>query len=128
MESPLTERLLSFLRTSVPTFPAAELLLFLAKHSERQWTAESIVEAIKPTVISISGVRSYLDIFRTQQLIKGNADHGYQFFPASAELRTTVEDLAHAYNERPVTLIRTIYAIEESKIQSFADSFKFKDK
>jgi hypothetical protein len=41
-------------------------------------------------------------------------------------LACAVEQLAEAYNERPVTLIRTIYAPAETKIQSFADSFKFR--
>jgi hypothetical protein len=35
--------------------------------------------------------------------------------------------LLRAYNERPVTLIRTVYAIADAKkIQAFADAFKIK--
>jgi hypothetical protein len=37
-----------------------------------------------------------------------------------------VRTLAQAYNERPVTLIRMIYALRDPKIQSFADAFKLR--
>ena len=34
--------------------------------------------------------------------------------------------LARAYDTRPVTLIRLIYALRDSKIRSFADAFKLR--
>jgi hypothetical protein len=37
-----------------------------------------------------------------------------------------VTQLAKVYNERPVTLIRMIYALKDTKIQSFADAFKIR--
>jgi len=37
-----------------------------------------------------------------------------------------VRTLARAYQERPVTLIRVIYALRDTKIQSFADAFKLR--
>ena len=41
---------------------------------------------------------------------------------SDAYLRT----LAQAYEQRPVTLIRLIYALRDSKIRSFADAFKLR--
>lgn len=37
-----------------------------------------------------------------------------------------VATLAQAYEQRPVTLIRLIYALRDSKIRSFADAFKLR--
>jgi hypothetical protein len=37
-----------------------------------------------------------------------------------------VATLAQAYEERPVTLIRLIYALRDRKIRSFADAFKLR--
>ena len=34
--------------------------------------------------------------------------------------------LARAYKERPVTLIRMIYALRDQRIRSFADAFRLK--
>ena len=50
----------------------------------------------------------------------------FTYDPLSAELERAIGELAHAYNERPVTLIRVLYRVADSKIQSFADSFKLR--
>ena len=34
--------------------------------------------------------------------------------------------LAKAWRERPVTLVRIIYALRDSKVKSFADAFKLR--
>ena len=46
--------------------------------------------------------------------------------PELGEQIMQVRKLAQAYEERPVTLIRMIYALRDSTIQSFADAFKFR--
>lgn len=116
-----------FLQSCVPAFPAAELLLFLASHPHKGWKPGEIAEELKPAAIAAPLIREYLALFKVQQLGDGDADQGFRFAPATPELRTNVEDLARAYNERPVTLIRTIYAVAENKIQSFADAFRLKN-
>jgi hypothetical protein len=49
-----------------------------------------------------------------------------RYRPASEELRMYGDMLALAYKERPVTLIRMIYALRDSRIQTFADAFKLR--
>jgi hypothetical protein len=46
--------------------------------------------------------------------------------PDDPALRAHVQTLAQAYEQRPVTLIRLIYALRDSKIRSFADAFKLR--
>jgi hypothetical protein len=53
---------------------------------------------------------------------------GYAYEPATPALEQAIGELGHAYNERPVTLIGSIYRIADSKIQSFSDSFRLRDK
>jgi hypothetical protein len=43
-----------------------------------------------------------------------------------AELAAPVAMLAKAYEERPVTLFRIIYALRDANIRSFADAFKLR--
>jgi hypothetical protein len=43
---------------------------------------------------------------------------------APAELAPHVAMLAKAYEERPVTLFRIIYALRDANIRSFSDAFK----
>jgi hypothetical protein len=42
------------------------------------------------------------------------------------EIARHLATLAQAYEERPVTLVRLIYALRDRKIRSFADAFKLR--
>ena len=67
-------------------------------------------------------------LFHTRDLLAIDLDKRYQYRPASEILAAHVRTLSQAYNERPVTLIRMIYALRDLKIQSFADAFKLRGK
>src|SRR5918996_4353557 len=53
----------------------------------------------------------------------GLLDAAGRYRPASEALHGFVQTLAKAYEERPVTLIRLIYALRDRKIGSVADAF-----
>lgn len=116
-----------FLRAAVPTVDAAELLLLLHREPERSWTAEEAVAALLPAVsLSEAEAARYFGIFQASGLLAVGADKRVQYRPGFTELDAHVRTLAQAYSERPVTLIRMIYALRDGKIQSFADAFKLK--
>jgi len=46
--------------------------------------------------------------------------------PVDDATRAHLATLAQAYEERPVTLFRIIYALRDAKIRSFADAFKLR--
>ena len=115
-----------FLQTTLPSVDAAELLLLLARDPARWWSAADIVVGLKPASVTEADVTRTLDTFLARGLIAQGADKRVQFHPASDELDGYVRTLAQAYSERPVTLIRVIYALRDSKIRSFADAFKLR--
>ena len=115
-----------FLQTSVPSVDAAELLLLLAHDPARWWSAAGIVPALKPAPVTEADVTRTLEGFLARGLIAQGADKRVQYHPANEELEGYVRTLGQAYSERPVTLIRVIYALRDSKIRSFADAFKLR--
>lgn len=116
-----------FLRTAVPTVDAAELLLLLKREPERWWTAQEAAAALLPgATVSEADAARYFVSFQGNGLIAVAPDKRVQYRPGFAALDAYVRTLAQAYSERPVTLIRIIYALRDSKIQSFADAFKLK--
>lgn len=121
MANELPENVLSLLRRGVPTYAAAEYLLLIRKVERFESVAELC--ALRQPPADIREVESYLALFQTIGLIR-RQDDAFHFAPETPELRSAVEALAAAYNERPVTLIRTLYALTGSTIQSFADSFR----
>jgi len=96
-----------FLQANLPSVEAAEALLALAGHLP----AMSEADAAK-----------HLSAFRSSGLL----DEAGHYGPADPALRAHVDTLAQAYRERPVTLIRIIYALRDGKIRSFADAFRLR--
>ena len=118
-----------FLRAAVPTVDAAEVLLLLQRDPQCWWSAEEAVGALGPSVsLTASAVAGCFAVFQASGLVAAAPDKRVQYRPGSGELDAHVRTLTQAYRERPVTLIRVIYALRDSKIQSFADAFKLKGK
>jgi hypothetical protein len=116
-----------FLQTSVPAIEAAEILLHLRRDPGRGYTAREIVDALRPgTTILEADAEKHIDALRARDLVSLDAEKRARFQPASDELRRHADSLASAYAERPVTLIRVIYALRDSKIKTFADAFRIK--
>ena len=100
-----------FLQANVPTVEAAELLLLLYRSPE--------------PVMSEPTSAKFLQMFQSTGLAAAEG-HAVRYRPATAQLDAHVRTLAQAYEERPVTLIRIIYALRDGKIRSFADAFKLR--
>jgi hypothetical protein len=116
-----------FLRVAVPSVDAAELLLLLGRERERWWGGQEALAALLPgVVLGEADLARYLALFQAAGLIAVGPDKRVQYRPAHAAIETHVATLAQAYRERPVTLIRVIYALRDSTIQSFADAFKLR--
>ena len=126
-DAAFSDEFFRFLRAAVPTVDAAELLLLLHGEPQRWWTALDAANALAPGArLSEADVARYLGVFQTGGLIAVGPDKRVQYRAASAALDAHVRTLAQAYRERPVTLIRVIYALRDSRIQSFADAFRLR--
>jgi hypothetical protein len=111
----LPETLLQFLHANVPTFQAADALLFFAQNRNRDFTAEEIVVAMRPRIISLAAVREYTALFAERHLVT-ESNGRFRYRPASRELECRVGELSNAYNEKPVTLISAIYHVADGNI------------
>lgn len=125
MATELPSRLHRLILDCLPTLQAAEVLLFFAAHPERDFSAEEIVVLMRPTVVTVPAVKEYTDLLQSSGIVSA-ADGRFRYGPATGELEGAIGELARAYNERPVTLIATIYRIADARIQSFSDAFKLR--
>lgn len=111
-----------FLKTFVPGVDAAELLILLYRRRQDAFTPEGAVAELGPGVTAGDASR-YLKSFVAGGLAE--AREGRYRFRDSAHT-PMVERLAQAFTHRPVTLVRILYALRDSKIQTFADAFKLR--
>lgn len=122
-----SEDLLQLIRKVIPTFASAEVLVFMVQNAGEAKSAAELAEALRPSVIGISVVDGYLAAFKTGDLVHEEAPQKFRYDPATSALDQAARALVTAFNERPVTLIRAIYTLADSKIQSFADSFRLRN-
>ena len=124
-DNDFTDAFCEFLQRSVTTVSAAELLLLLHENRAAWWTAGELVSRLE-AVASMSDAEAakYLDRFEQRGLIVRGADGRACYQAASPEIEAHVDTLAKLYNERPVTLIRVIYALRDATIKTFSDAFK----
>lgn len=99
----------------------------VVRHPDRPRTVPELIEALRPTAVTEPVVRESLALLRTQGILSETPEGRILYRPDSPEVEGAIGLLLRAYNERPVTLIRTVYAIADAKkIQAFADAFKIK--
>jgi hypothetical protein len=113
-----------FLQNNIPAVEAAELLFVYLRDPAREWAPADAIRALGPGV-SEGDAQRYLAGFRDQLLLSTEAGAS-RYQPASAELDKHARTLERLYRQRPVTLIRVIYGLRDSKIQSFADAFRLR--
>ena len=119
------EELRSFIQDTIPTVDAAELLLVLAGRPDEEHSLADLISAMRPATLTEPVARRYLSQFQSAGMVVATGDT-YRYKPQSPELDGLVRALTKVFNERPVTLVRIIYAPRDEKIRSFADAFRLK--
>ena len=124
-DADFTDEFCRFLQEAVTHVDAAELLLVLARDPGRAFSAAEAAAALGARYAEPEALR-HLDNFRARGLVIVQPDGRLRYQPASEPLAAHTRTLEKVYRERPVTLIRVIYGLRDSKIRSFADAFKLR--
>jgi hypothetical protein len=112
-----------FIKSAIPEMEAAELLLLFQNRPDASYSTDEAVAKLGPG-IAVSKMADYLRVFQSIGVLQF-AEGRFRYNPES-EHGAAVSVLEKAYSQRPVTLLRIIYALRDSKIQSFADAFKLR--
>jgi hypothetical protein len=120
----LDDDLLAFVRGSIRSIWALELLMLMSKQTPAALTADELVRKLRasPTLVAIC----------LEQLEKGGliaSDQGaWRYAPTTPTLQALSDKLQLAYAERPVTVINAIVGSPNERLKSFADAFRFPKK
>ncbi len=120
----LPQEVTGLLLRHVESMEQTEILLALAR-STGPVRADAIARELR---ISPAPTITALDLFVGRGLAAkddANSDT-YRYAPSTPALALSVEALAVAYNTRPVTLIKALYARPSTALQSFADAFRLR--
>ena len=114
-DADFSDEFCEFLQANMPAVEAVELVLALKRDPARWWTPR---EADPPRI-----VEGLLE----RGLAARDAEGRLQY-RAPETLVAHLDTLEKVYRERPVTLIRVIYGLRDSKIRSFSDAFRLRRK
>jgi hypothetical protein len=113
MSSELPQPLLDLIRVRIPSFQAAELLVFLASQPDQAFAPDEVVSSI-PNLGDAPALLDYMASFIDGGLID-DSNGRLRYRPASREIEECIDLLVAAYNERPVTLITAIYRLADDR-------------
>lgn len=118
---PTNQDLLDFIRDTIKSVWALEMLLALRRHGERAWTADELVGELRA---SLTLVKGNLAVFEAAGLVLQEDDR-FRYAPASAWLESLCAELEAVYRERPVTVINAIVSPSD-KLRDLANAFRLK--
>jgi hypothetical protein len=127
-DADFTDEFCQFLQGSVPAVEAAELLLALRRDPGRWWTLTEVRGALGSGVsLPEDEAARQAEGLQARGLAAVDAERRLQY-REPAGTSGHIATLEKVYRERPVTLIRVIYGLRDSKIRSFADAFRLRRK
>ena len=112
-----------FIRTTIRSVWALELLLLISRERERTWRAVDLNRELRGSLGLVSDILSQ---FAAAGLVAEKGDGSFRYEPRSSDLDKLVRQLEAAYAARPLAVVRAIVAAPNEKIQTLADAFKVK--
>jgi hypothetical protein len=112
--------LAAFIKRSIPSVWALDVLLLVRKSPTRTWSTGELVSELRASDAVVTGV---LEGLQRNGLVAVDRDSRFRFAPAAKLLEDLTVALAEAYAERPVAVINTI-ASTDAKLQTLADAFR----
>ena len=117
--------LLAFLKASVRSTWALELLLLVRQQQPRVLSADQLALELRATP---SLMTTCIGQLQAAGLVACEANGGCRYAPASPALDQLSEQLARAYHERPIAVINAIVSTPSDRLRNFADAFRFTKK
>ena len=117
----LPEVLQALIAQHTPSMDHIAVLLVLRAASHTQHPVDDVV---RETRLDRAVVAPVLEAMARTGMLERDGDL-YRYAP-SAATAGAVDELAHMYHTRPVTLVRAIYDRPKRAVQSFADAFRLR--
>jgi hypothetical protein len=111
---------IAFVRESVRSVWAMELLLLLHRDASRHWQPAELVRELRA---NLALIQDNLAVFQRSGLAVSD-EKGWHFAPANEKLRELTERLAQAFRERPVATMTLVTRADP--LQSLSDAFKLR--
>lgn len=115
---------LDFVRDSIGSVWALEVLLLVRREPERAWQFDELVRELRSSPAAIEGASQLLE---SAGFVAKIDDHACRYQPASSKLDDIGELVQKIYASKPSRVIGAIFQSQDHKLRAFAAAFKFKE-
>ena len=120
---PSGEELTSFIRSSFRSVWAIELMLFLKREADRDWSTAELVEALRASELVVAGG---LRALVAGGLAVEQEDGRARYAPASPDIERLAEATEQLYAKKPDAVRRLIVTAAGDGLTAFADAFRLR--
>lgn len=125
MADEFPDKIRRFITEHFTSVEQLEALLLLRTDPARDWNAVQLSQALYTQPAAAAMRLADLRARGFLTAVDGSPPR-YRYQPATAELASSVDDLAETYRERRVTVITLIYSRPTDPAQAFADAFRLR--
>lgn len=115
--------ILDFVRTSIGSVWALEVLTLVRGEPRRAWRFDELVRELRSSPAAIEGAS---ELLQSAGLVTKIDDHACRYQPATPDLDHVGELVQKIYSAKPATVIGAIFESPDDKLRAFAAAFKFK--
>lgn len=122
----LSDDLRRFLDHNIEAIDQLEILRVLWENQALEWATAALAVAVQ---VDEATLRSHLTALQNRGLLtlepRGTATV-LRYGPKTPELADSLNSLLRFYKERPVTMIKLVYARGSDPLRNFADAFRLR--
>jgi hypothetical protein len=115
---------LNFVRSSIGSVWALEMLALVGANPERAWRFEELVHELRSSPAAVSGAALLL---QQAGLVAKVGDDTCRYRPISPDLDHIGQLVRKIYAVKPATVIGSIFQSQDEKLRAFAAAFRFKE-
>lgn len=115
--------ILEFVRSSIGSVWALEVLTLVRREPKRAWQFDELVRELRSSPAAIA---SASELLGRAGLIANVDDHACRYEPTTPALDEIGELVQKIYATKPATVIGAIFESSDEKLRTFAAAFKFK--
>lgn len=123
---PFPDDVRAFMEQNIDGIEQLEVLRILSENEDKRWDVASLMAEVQAPSQALLG---YLGTLQSRGLISSvQREEGtlWQYGSSSEEMRTMLSRLLQTYKERPVTMIRMVYAKKAKSLEAFSDAFRLR--
>jgi len=124
---PFPADVVRFLDSHVESIDQLEILRILGEAPSRGWSVASLVTEVQTSARNIA---AHLSALRDRGLLNYEGvgtDLVWRYAPATPELAAITLRVLQIYRERPVSMIKLVYARADDPLRAFANAFRLRD-